>query len=107
MTRKKYGYTNLSISLFFADVQLSKKIFRQRIEIPLKEVYSESDIPVILAQLKKRPIIEHLGLSLLFEAGLRIGELSSLKKEDVDLEKNKLIFQEPKADIKTLTTRDK
>ena len=83
----KYGkrkkYTSLSISHFFGDLDLSKNIFRQRIIEKEKEVFMEDEIPVVLDYLRKHPDIYNLGILLVFQTGLRVGELSALKASDI------------------------
>lgn len=43
----------------------------------------EDEIPVVIQRLKAKPDIYNLGILLTFQTGLRVGELSTLKKEDL------------------------
>ena len=43
----------------------------------------EYEIPVVIQRLKAKPDIYNLGILLTFQTGLRVGELSTLKKEDL------------------------
>ena len=48
------------------------------------EVFSEDEIPVIVDYLKKNPTIWNLGVLLVLQTGVRVGELSALKPCDWD-----------------------
>lgn len=41
----------------------------------------EDEIPVVIQRLKANPDIYNLGILLTFRTGLRVGELSTLKKK--------------------------
>lgn len=49
----------------------------------LKEIFMQDEIPIIINYLKSNPDIYNLGILLTFQTGLRVGELSTLKKEDL------------------------
>lgn len=80
---KKYGYTQISISTFFSDLDLSKKAFARAKVKDKAQVFDEDEIPRILQYLREHPTIEHLGILLTFQTGIREGELSGLKFSDV------------------------
>ena len=80
---KKMGCTTISISTFIKDLYLPKNIFKKNFKDKKTEVFMEDEIPVIIGYLKENPDIWNLALLLQFETGARIGEISTLKKEDI------------------------
>ena len=80
---KRKKYTNLSISTFFNDLQLSAKIFKQNPKDSRTEVFSEQESEIITAYLRQNPSLIHLGMLLCFQTGIRVGELVALKFSDV------------------------
>ncbi|WP_408070682.1 tyrosine-type recombinase/integrase [Butyrivibrio sp. JL13D10] len=80
---KKYGYTNISISSFFGDLDLSKKAFKKSNVRDKTQIFDEDEVPRILSYLREHPTIENLGILLTFQTGIREGELSGLKFSDV------------------------
>ena len=81
---KKHGNTKISISNFFGDIQLSKTVFRKNLKDKRERVYTEEESVLITDYLKKSGMIEHLAILLVFQTGIRVGELSALKPEDVN-----------------------
>ena len=80
---KKKKYTAISITEFFGDLELPNNLFKRKIIDKQKEVFMEDEIPVVIQRLKAKPDIYNLGILLTFQTGLRVGELSTLKKEDL------------------------
>lgn len=87
---KKRGYTTISITQFMGDLQLSKNMFKKTIRKKENEIFLEDEIPMMIEYLREQNDIRSLGLLLLFESGLRVGELSALKISDI---KNHVIKQ--------------
>lgn len=79
---KRKKYTDISISTFFKDLQLSRKIFKQNPKDSRTQVFSEHETKVITAHLKEHPSLIHYGMLLCFQTGLRVGELVALKFSD-------------------------
>ena len=79
---KRKSYTDISISTFFKDLQLSRKIFKQNPKDNRDEVFSEAETEVITSHLKEHPSLIHYGMLLCFQTGVRIGELVALKYSD-------------------------
>lgn len=80
---KKKKYTDISITTFFGDLDLSKKAFQKKVVDKEKEVFRESEKRLVTAYLQNRGTIRDLGLLLAFQTGVRVGELSTLKFEDI------------------------
>jgi len=80
---KKKKYTSISITEFFGDLELPNNLFKRRIIDKQKEVFMENEIPLVIDYLKSKPGIYNLGILLTFQTGLRVGELSTLKPQDL------------------------
>ncbi|MBR6147029.1 MAG: site-specific integrase [Lachnospiraceae bacterium] len=78
--RKKYTY--FSVSAFFGDLQISKKAFRRPEK--KKQVFTEEEAEMVIEWLKEHPSVANYGILLVFQTGLREGELAALKYEDMD-----------------------
>ncbi|WP_026669309.1 tyrosine-type recombinase/integrase [Butyrivibrio sp. AE3006] len=91
---KKMEYTDISISNFFGDLDLSKKSFRKATKG--LQIFDEDEMPLILEWLRQNPTVENLGILLTFQTGLREGELSAIKFSDVKGNKMHVHSQEIK-----------
>ena len=80
---KKKKYTQLSITCFFGDLEISSKMFAKTIKNDEEQVFLEDEIPKVIEYLKSNPTIENLGILLEFQTGVRIGELAALKPTDI------------------------
>lgn len=79
---KREGYTNYSISTFFNDLSLPKNIFKRVVKDKTQEIFSQSELKLVLGYLQDNMDIVNMGLLLEFFTGTRVGVLSSLKPED-------------------------
>ena len=79
----KGKYTKISAKSFFGDMQFSKNTFRRNIVYKEDQVFSESEIEKIMTWLSENENLHSLGIMLAFQTGLRVGELSALRKEDI------------------------
>lgn len=95
---KKMGCTTISISTFIKDLYLPKNIFKKNFKDKKTEVFMEDEILVIIGYLKENPDIWNLALLLQFETGARIGEISTLKKEDI--KKHSILIRRTEVKIK-------
>lgn len=92
---KKEGYTQLSISSFFSDLALSKRIFKKA-DKGKKRVFTKDEIGRIEAftkQDKECNRVTNLAIMFAFECGLRPGELVSIKWSDILWQEHKLIVR--------------
>ena len=81
---KKSGYTNISITQFMGDLDLSKKAFAKRRLTSEESVFTDQEINMIVGYIDSvEPSVINLGIILAFQAGLRAGELSALKYSDL------------------------
>lgn len=90
---KKQGYTKISISNFLNDLQLSEKMFKIVVKKREKEIFEEDELPTISSHIQEHQDIWGLACLLSFQTGLRVGELSTLKKGDIDFDKRELFIQ--------------
>lgn len=80
----KHGYTKISISQFFGDLDLSKRIFRQKNIDKGKEIFTSKEMALLEDFVYgSPPSIINYGILLTFQTGLRVGELSALRHADV------------------------
>ena len=80
---KRKKLTNLSISTFFKDLDLSRKAFKRNCKSKESQVFAEDEIPILLDWLRNNPSVENYGIVLCFQSGIRVGELAGLKFSDV------------------------
>lgn len=80
---KKQKLTEISISTFFKDLDISKRAFTKTKVNLDTAVFKENEIEKLLDWLYSNPSIENYGLILAFQTGVRCGELAALKFEDV------------------------
>ena len=83
---RKKKLTDIVISIFFDELELSKNIFTAtEKKSDDEEVYNEEEIPLLKDYLLKKDSIRYLGVLLVFVTGMRVGELAALKPEDIQL----------------------
>lgn len=77
-------YTDFNATNYLDSLDKPKNGFRSTKKSPKEESFSISETNLLLAYLLKEGDVRSLGLVLLFETGLRVGELAALKKSDVN-----------------------
>ncbi len=80
---KKMHLTDISITYFIQDLELPNRLFKKVYKDSDKEVFNIEEIPKITEYLKEHCDIWNLGLLLQFETGMRIGELTALRYDDI------------------------
>lgn len=81
---KKRGYTAIYIRNFMDELELSRKAFKKQQKTDKDEVFTDSEVARIEALIyNERLDAENLGILLAFQTGLRVGELSALKRSDL------------------------
>ena len=82
---KKKHYSEISITNFMGDLDLSRRSFKKNIKNKENEVYQECEIEKLISYFRNNAEdIKCQGLLLIFETGVRIGELCGLKPEDIN-----------------------
>ena len=93
----KYGkrrkYTDISITHFMGDLEVSRKSFSVKVKDKAEETFSEDEIPLIRDYLNSNPDIWNLALMLQFQTGMRIGEISALKWEDISTDYDRIFVR--------------
>ena len=80
---KREKYTKLSIGMFFNDLDLPESIFtRKKVLQDSEEVFSFEESGILISHLWSHPTIYNLGLILMFQTGIRVGELVALQWKD-------------------------
>lgn len=80
---KREKLIDWSITQVISDMEISRRAFKKVVKEDYQEVFSEEEMGEVLAYLLGKPDIINLGLALIFCTGLRVGELSALRREDV------------------------
>ena len=80
---KKKKLVSFSITELITDMEISPKRFEKKKLNPELQVYNSSEKLAMEKYLMSNMDIINLGILLLFKTGLRIGELSALKREDI------------------------
>ena len=81
---KEEGYTDFSAGTFFFDLVLSDRLFAHK-EKPADEtqVFNDEEVHLLTDFLWAEQDIRGLGLILMFQTGIRVGELAVLKRENI------------------------
>ena len=79
---RKHGYTDMRISLFLSELQLSSKIFEKKIIKDESQVFAKDEETRIENYIADNPDVLSLGVALAFVTGLRVGEVAALKWSD-------------------------
>lgn len=72
------------IQALIAEFQIPRRVFKQKVRVDEEEVFFPEDEQKLIEVLKRKDDLRNLGLRLLFKTGMRIGELSALKPEDIN-----------------------
>lgn len=80
---RKRGYSKINISNFMQELGLSKKAFAVKRRNDAENVFTEMEIEKIISYINKNPCINGYGVLIAIYTGMRVGEIVSLKHEDV------------------------
>lgn len=80
---KRKKQTDISITQFFGDIDISKKSFKKRIFTDEDSVFTDVEVEKIKNYINDNESLINLGVLLAFQTGLRVGELSALMPSDV------------------------
>lgn len=80
---KKKGYTDIVISTFLDEIDLSPKAFTKKVFLDDEQVFTKNEKKSVREFVAEHETVIGLGVLLAFETGLRCGELSCLKSEDI------------------------
>lgn len=80
----KHDYSEIRMKLFLDELEISQKAFKKVIKSDEEQVFTSSEEDMIKEYISSRPTCNtNLGILLAFETGLRVGELSTLKRSDI------------------------
>ena len=80
---KDHHYTTISITNFFGDLRIPKTGFRKTVKKDKDDVFTEDELNKIRDWIYDHQSLTNLGILLVMNTGLRLGELVALKWEDV------------------------
>lgn len=81
---KEEGYTDYSAGTFFYDLVLSDRLFTHKPKpAPETQFFSDQEASKLMTWLWEENDIRGLGLILMFQTGMRVGELAALRRIDV------------------------
>ena len=81
---KEEGYTDFSAGTFFADLVLSDRLFVHKARLADEtQVFNDGEVQILVDYLWSEQDIRGLGLILLFQTGMRVGELAALRRENI------------------------
>lgn len=81
---KKKGLVCFTIKNVMDDIEFSKNEFKKVYHEDNEQVFMNNEEEKMVGYLMDNPDLLNLGLLLLFKTGLRIGELTALRKEDIN-----------------------
>lgn len=81
---KKRRLISFNVEEIFQELDTSDTDFKKIIKEDYEEVFDEKETHIMMEYLENNLDIVNLGILLMFVTGIRIGELSALKKEDFE-----------------------
>ena len=81
---KKLRLIDMNVEAFFQELDVSDSDFKKKPIDEDKEVFFDDEIEAIMNYILTHQDIKNIGIALMFVTGLRIGELVSLKHEDIE-----------------------
>ncbi len=81
---KKKKLISFSVTESIKDMEISKKSFKKTIVRADEQVFLCGEKETVEKYLEENPDITNLGILLMFKTGVRIGELATFKRSDVD-----------------------
>lgn len=85
---KRKKYTEISPTIFFRDLDIGKKCYAPKGKEDELMIFFENEIVDIMEYIDEHPTIHNLAIKLCFQSGLRVGELTTLKPEDINYKNN-------------------
>lgn len=81
---KKKGYTNISITSFLGDLDISRKVFCKDKKTDEESVFTDSEMHKLVKCLQENSNIANLAVLMAAYTGMRAGEVVALKWEDIN-----------------------
>lgn len=83
---KKRGIISWNVAYMLSELDVSEADFKKTVEEDEKQVFDEEETEKIVRYMRENFDTLNAGLLLLFASGLRVGELATLKPEDIDID---------------------
>lgn len=80
---KKKGYTKLNIVEYLQELDLSRKLFNQDRKPLENTIYSEKEIEELIGYIRESDNLNDIAIMFAIYTGMRVGEIVSLKWEDI------------------------
>ena len=80
---KKNGYTQISISDYLEELELSWKMFNHEKKPKNKVIYSQKEIDMIVCYISQSKRLNDIAILFAVYTGMRVGEILALKWEDI------------------------
>lgn len=82
---RKRGYSNIKISVFMDELELSNKIFRKKElhENDFENIFTDCEIDKLIEYLEEKRTINDLAILIGIYTGMRVGEIVAIKHEDI------------------------
>lgn len=80
---KKMGYTNISITSFIGDLELSKKCFTVKKRSSEDNVFTNEEMKLLIEYLNNNKSIGNVAVLIAIYTGMRVGEIVALSKQDI------------------------
>lgn len=80
---KRRKLTNLSITSFFNDLDISKRQFVRTVHTPEESIFTKEETEKLIRYCRAKRSIEYYGLIFAFLTGVRCGELAAIKWDDI------------------------
>ena len=81
---KKRKYIKMDVEAFFRELDVSDNDFKKIKKDDSEEVFFDDEMEKIMTYIRENPDAKNLGIALMFVAGLRVGELVTLRHEDIE-----------------------
>lgn len=78
------GYTKFSVNEFFETVELSRRSFTRKLVTDEENVFTDEELSLLEYYIDNNADALNLAIKLVIYTGLRVGEVSALKYEDLD-----------------------
>lgn len=80
---RKRGYSNIKISVFMDELELSKRIFKKRDIDDFENIFTDQEIEKLIEYLENHKTMNDLAILIAIYTGMRVGEIVALKHEDI------------------------
>ena len=80
---RKNGYSNIKISVFMDELELSKRIFKKKDIDDFDNIFTDQEIDNLVKYLCNKKTLNDFAILIGIYTGMRVGEIVALKHEDI------------------------